>query len=281
MPNRAASDASAMPLVVITGASEGIGLHIAQRFAALGRDVLLVARGDAHLRAAASDITARFGVRAIPVVVDLVAEHAAEHIAAAAEQAGGYVDVLVNNAGVGLSGPFAEAPEGDITGLIDLNVRAMTVLTRHFLPGMRARRRGGLLNIASLAGYTPGPWQATYAASKAYVLSFSEALGAEVADDGVRVTVVAPGPIATRFHAKMGAEDSFYRRLLPSPGPESIALLAVTGYRLGLRLVLPDVWGLVLMPFLRILPHRVTVPIVEWLLRPRRREVEDARSPGA
>ena len=281
MPNRAASDASAVPLVVITGASEGIGLHIAQRFAALGRDVLLVARGDVHLRAAASDITARFGVRAIPVVFDLVAEHAAEHIAAAAEQAGGYVDVLVNNAGVGLSGPFAEAPEGDITGLIDLNVRAMTVLTRHFLPGMLARRRGGLLNIASLAGYTPGPWQATYAASKAYVLSFSEALGAEVADDGVRVTVVAPGPIATRFHAKMGAEDSFYRRLLPSPGPESIALLAVTGYRLGLRLVLPDVWGLVLMPFLRILPHRVTVPIVEWLLRPRRREVEDARSPGA
>ena len=274
-------EAVAVPWVVVTGASEGIGLHIAHRFAALGRDVILVARGEERLRTAASAIADRHGVRAIPVALDLTVADAAARIAAAADAAGGYVDVLVNNAGIGLSGRFDEGPTDQIAALLDLNVRALTVLSRHFLPGMRTRRRGGILNIASLAGYTPGPWQAVYYASKAYVISLSEALAAEVAADRVRITVVAPGPVATGFHDKMGAVDCFYRFLLPMPGPESIALFAVIGYRLGLRLVLPDIWGLVMMPFLRILPHRVTVPMVGWLLRPRRHEVEDARGPGA
>ena len=266
----------AVPWVVVTGASEGIGLHIAHRFAALGRDVILIARGEERLRAAASAIADRHGVRALPVALDVTAVDAAARIASAADEAGGFVDVLVNNAGVGLSGRFDAAPTDHIAALLDLNVCALTALSRHFLPGMRARRRGGILNIASLAGYTPGPWQAVYYASKAYVISLSEALAAEVAADRVRVTVVVPGPIVTRFHDKMGALDSYYRFLLPMPGPESIAHLAVFGYRLGLRLIVPDIWGFVMMPFLRILPHRLTVPIVGWLLRPRRHEVEDA-----
>lgn len=273
-------EAGAVPWVVVTGASEGIGFHIAHRFAALGRDVILVARGEDRLRAAATAIAERHSVRVLPVVLDITEADAAERLAGAAEAAGGWVDVLVNNAAIGLSGPFAAAPPAQIAALVDLNVRALTLLCRRVLPGMRSRRRGGILNMASLGGYTPGPWQAAYYASKAYVVSLSEALASEVAADGVRVTAVAPGPVATRFHAKMGAEDSFYRRLLPLPGPETIALCAVLGYRLGLRLVLPDIWGLAMLPFLRILPHRVTVPIVGWLLRPRGREVEDARRPG-
>lgn len=281
MPVRKASDAGLHPLVVVTGASEGLGLRIAHRFAASGCDLLLVARKSERLNQAAAEIAQRHRVRATAVAVDLVAPGAAEAIAAAALDAGGYVDILVNNAGVGLAGPFTDATPEEIDNLIDLNVRALTALTRHFLPGMRVRRRGGVLNIASLGGYTPGPWQAAYYASKAYVVSFSEALASEVAADGVRVTVVAPGPIATRFHAKIGAENSFYRLWLLSPSPGFVAVAAVTGYRMGLRLVLPDVWSLVMMPFLRILPRRLTVPLVGWLLQPRRREVDDARSPGA
>lgn len=258
-----------MPLVVVTGASEGIGRAIAERFACLGHDLVLVARGEPALRLAADAIVAAHSVRAIALPLDITQPGAPDRIAEAAHGAGGFVDVLVNNAGFGLSGPFDQAEAGEIAGLLDLNVKAMTLLTHRFLPEMRIRRRGGIINVASLAGYTPGPWQAAYYASKAYVISLSEALAAEVAADNVRVTVVAPGPVETRFHAKMNAEESFYR-LLPAPSARSIAWRAVAGYRCRLRLVVPDVWSLATFPFLRFLPHRLLVPIVGWLLKPRR-----------
>ena len=140
---------------------------------------------------------------------------------------------------------------------------------RHFLPGMRARRSGGIINIASLGGYVPGPYQAVYYASKAYVISLSEAVAAEAAGDGVRVLVVSPGPVATQFHARMGAERSLYRRLVPAATPASVARWALLAYALHLRSVAPGVVNTVLVPALRILPHRIVVPVVSWLLRPR------------
>ncbi len=138
---------------------------------------------------------------------DVTATDAIATIEAALAAHGAYADVLVNSAGIGLSGPFhAHAPE-DVVRLIDLNVRALTQLTRHFLPGMRVRGRGGILNVASLGGYTPGPNQAAYYASKAYVLSLTEAIAAETAGEGVRVCALAPGPVNTAFHARMGRGD--------------------------------------------------------------------------
>ena len=118
--------------------------------------------------------------------------------------------------------------------LLDLNVRALTALTRHFLDGMRVRGRGGILNVASLGGYTPGPYQAAYYASKAYVLSLTEAMAAETAGEGVRVCALAPGPVDTGFHARMGAEGAFYRYLLPPASAEAVARAGYRGFALGL-----------------------------------------------
>ncbi len=145
--------------------------------------------------------------------LDVTTPDAVAKIEAALAAHGAYADVLVNNAGMGLAGPFHAHPPDDVLRLIDLNVRALSHLTRHFLPGMRVRGRGGILNVASLGGYAPGPNQAVYYASKAYVLSLTEAIAAETAGEGVRVCALAPGPVNTMFHARMGAENAFYRLL--------------------------------------------------------------------
>ncbi len=140
---------------------------------------------------------------------------------------------------------------------------------RHVLPGMRRRRRGGVLNVASLGGYLPGPWQAVYYASKAMLVSLSEAVAAEVAADGVRVTVSAPGPVATRFHAKMGAERALYRRLVPAARTKGVAVLSVLAYEIGVKVVAPGILTLFGLVACRILPHALLVPMMSVLLKPR------------
>ena len=147
-----------------------------------------------------------------------------------------YADVLVNSAGMGLAGPFhAQRAGRDVLQLLDLNVRALTALTRHFLAGMRVRGRGGILNLASLGGYAPGPNQAVYYASKAYVLSLTEAIAAETAGEGVRDTRRwRPGPVNTRFHARMGAEHAPSTAIwLPPPPPRRVARAGYSGLRAG------------------------------------------------
>jgi hypothetical protein len=139
---------------------------------------------------------------------------------------------------------------------------------RHFLPAMRVRGEGGVLNVASLGGYMPGPYQALYYASKSAVISLSEAVAAEVSGTGVRVTVLAPGPSPTGFHAAMGAEGALYRRLLPAMTPERIARSAFRGFMLGRRVIVPGVFNTALAWLVRVLPHPLTVPIVAWLLDP-------------
>ena len=242
--------------------------------------VLLVAR-DAQRLAEATDAIRGAGrsgtTGSVDVLaLDVTAPGAPEAIEAHVVRLGGHVETLVNSAGIGLAGGFDTHTPDAIERLLALNVAALTRLTRHFLPGMRARRRGGVINIASLGGYVPGPYQAVYYASKAYVISLSEAIAAEVAADGVRVTVVSPGPVATAFHARMGAERSLYRRLIPAATPASVARWALLAYSLHLRSVAPGVVNTVLVPALRIFPHRIVVPVVSWLLRPREREGPDA-----
>jgi short-subunit dehydrogenase len=198
-PSLAALDAVSgrKPGVVVTGGSHGIGLAIARRFAKAGCDVALLARGARALQEAAAAIEEDFAVAAIAIAVDVTAANAPQTIDLKLTERGYYTDILVNSAAVGLSGPFFEQGSPEIARLLDLNVGALTRLTRHVLPGMLGRARGGIVNVASLGGMVPGPYQAAYYASKAYVISLTEALAAENAGSGVRFSAVAPGPINT------------------------------------------------------------------------------------
>jgi short-subunit dehydrogenase len=255
------------PMVVVTGGSEGIGYALARRFASAGHDVMLVARRAEPLERAAAAIRAALEVDAVAVPLDVTSPDAIAAIDRALAEHGAYADVLVNSAGIGIAGPFhAQAPE-ELMRLIDLNVRALTALTRHYLEGMRARGRGGILNLASLGSFTPGPYQAAYYASKAYVLSLSEALAAETAGEGVRICALAPGPVPTAWHERAGAGDAVYRYLLPSSAA-TVARAGYLGYLLGLRVVVPGLISPFLAIALRVIPHRITVPIVRWLLKP-------------
>jgi uncharacterized protein len=263
-----AAYADLRPMVVVTGGSEGIGYELARRFAAAGNDVMLLARRAEPLERAAAAIRATFKVEAVAVPADVTAPDAAAIIDRALAHHHAYADVLVNSAGIGLAGPFhAQAPE-DVMRLVDLNVRALTALTHSYLGGMRQRGRGGILNLASLGGYTPGPYQAAYYASKAYVISLTEAIAAETAGEGVRVCVLAPGPVQTAWHDRAGAGAAFYRYLLPSSAA-SVARAGYLGYALGLRVVVPGLLSPFLALALRLMPHTITVPIVRWLLKPR------------
>jgi hypothetical protein len=257
------------PAVVVTGASRGIGLALARRFAEARHDVALVARNAGHLETAAAAITQDFGVEALAIPLDITQADAPETLDRRLAERGFYVDVLINDAGVGLSGPFETHGADEVMHLLDLNVAALTRLMHHALPGMLARARGGILNVASLGGLAPGPYQAAYYASKAYVISLTEAVGYEHAGSGVRLSALAPGPVDTEFHAAMGAEHAFYRQLIFPLSPEATARAAYRGYVLGCRLIVPGLMNKVLAVALRILPHTLLLPLIGWLLRPR------------
>ncbi len=261
--------AAAAPVVVVTGGTRGIGLALARRFAADGHNVLLVGRNETELQAAARDIEAHFRVTAVALATDLATAAGRARIDSELAARALYCDVLVNAAGVGLAGAFDSHDFDAIARLTAVNIDAVTELTWRYLPGMRARGRGGIINIASLGGLAPGPYQAAYYASKAYVLSLTEAIAAEIAGEGVRITAIAPGPVATGFHARMAASSAFYLRLIPQMGPEAVARSAYLGFRLGRSVVVPGIFNALMFPAMRILPHPLLNPIVRALLKPR------------
>jgi short-subunit dehydrogenase len=257
------------PAVVITGASRGIGLELAKQFTATGAAVVLVARHPGPLAEAMAAVRSEgAGREALPLALDVTEPRAFDQITATLDAQGLYLDVLINNAGLGLGGDFAGQGPADIDRLVALNVAALTRLTRLALPGMLARGRGGVLNVASLGGLVPGPYQAAYYASKAYVVSLTLAVAAEYAGRGVRIAALAPGPVETTFHASMGAQNAPYRVLLPGQRPETVARAARRGFVLGQRLIVPGLINPVFAWILRALPFTVSVPLMGWLLKP-------------
>jgi short-subunit dehydrogenase len=275
-PAALAAYAGLRPFTVVTGGSEGIGLALARRFAGAGNDLLLIARRPEPLQAAADQIRAESRVEVATAAIDVSAPSAIAALEAALAARGGYADVLINGAGIGFAGRFGEQPPEGLAQLVDLNVRALTMLSRHFLSGMRVRGRGGILNLASLGGYVPGPNQAAYYASKAYVLSLSEALAAETAGEGVRICALAPGPVDTQFHARMGAEGALYRTVLPPASAAAVARAGYLGFALGWRVTIPGLINPFLLLAMRVMPHRLVIPIVGWLLQPRGQNLTNA-----
>lgn len=203
-------------LAIVTGASAGLGVGFAEALAARGHPLLLVARRADRLAALADRLHRAHGVAVDTLALDLGEAGAVDRVMAAIGDTP--VDILVNNAGAGARGAFADIDRARQLAIIQLNCSALVELTHAVLPGMLARRGGGILNIASTAAFQPGPWLAIYYATKAFVLSFSEALHEEVAGSGVRVTALCPGPTRTEFADVAGMGDSaLFKRFASDP----------------------------------------------------------------
>jgi short-subunit dehydrogenase len=246
---------------LVTGASGGIGLELARLFANDGQDLVLVARSEGKLREIGEQLEAAHGVAATVAATDLSKPNAARDLVEALRAASIEVDVLVNNAGFGLSGPFLDNDPQAQLGMLQVNVVAVTELTRLLLPPMVARRSGRILNVASTAAFAPGPLAAVYAATKAYVLSFSEAIGEELRHSGVTVTALCPGPTQSGFSAAAGAGST---RLYGKQKLMSSADVARAGYQGlngGRRVVVTGVRNKLLVQSVRTSPRRVVTMV--------------------
>ncbi len=247
-------NASKLETVLITGASSGIGLELAKCFAAEGSNLILVARNRAALEQLAGELRRQHQIEVHVLKADLARPESAQEIFAQTGRAGLTVDVLVNNAGFGLHGEFAELPLARQLEIIHVNVTALVALTGLFLPGMVQRRRGGVLNVGSVAGFMPGPRMAIYFASKAFVQSFSEALNEELRGSGVAVSVLCPGPTKTNFSQ---TARGYRQHEIQSPkmSAVAVALAGLRAFRRRQCVCVPGALNKLLMSAPRLLPR--------------------------
>lgn len=253
---------------LVTGASMGIGVDLAECFAKDGYDLILAARSEAALAEVADRLAKAHDVRATPIAVDLGAPGGGEKLAAAIAQRGLAVDVLVNNAGYGIAGAFAGSDRASQLGMIDLNDRALVELTHIYWPRMLASRRGGVLNVASTASFQPGPLMAIYYASKAFVLSFSEALWKEAEGSGVRVSCLCPGPTTSRFRERAGTGKTNLARAGEPMSSALVAQLGYSGWQQNRRVVITGARNALLARLAPFLPRRLLLATVHRLQSP-------------
>jgi uncharacterized protein len=253
------------PTALVTGASSGIGRDLAVLLARGGYDVVLVARTGQALDALGGELARTCGARALTVAADLSDPAAPAAVYDAVRARGIAVEALVNNAGFGLNGRFAETSLDTELRMIGVNVAALTALTKLFLPPMLARRRGRILNLASTAAFLPGPFMAVYYATKAYVLSFSEALAEELRGTGVTVTTLAPGPTRTRFDARADASRTRLYRQQLSMDSAAVAEAGYEGMMRGRRIVIPGLVNKAIVQSLRVSPRRIVTRVTRAL----------------
>ena len=249
---------------LITGASTGIGRELAELSAADERNVVLLARSEDKLESLAASLRERHGVRAEVLVQDLEEPDAAEATYAELKARGVELEALINNAGFGYLGAFNVADVDSQLAMVQLNVTALTHLTRLILPGLIARGRGQVLNIASMASLQPGPFMAVYYATKAYVLSFSEALSEELRGTGVTVTALCPGVTATGFQERARTADSAMIRF----GMQDAGFVAKVGYRAMVRgkaVAIPGFANHILALLVRVGPRAAVRRVVRYL----------------
>ncbi len=248
---------------LVTGASGGIGEELAKVFAAHGFDLVLVARTEAKLIALGESLEAQHGIRATTIAADLSRPEAPTEVVAQLAARDITVDVLVNNAGFATYGKFQEIDLDHQLQLIRVNIAALTELTYHLLPGMIERRRGKVLNLASTAAFMPGPLMAVYYASKAYVLSFSEALNSELSGTGVTVTALCPGPTSTGFQSRAQMEESRLVRGREIMDATAVAQAAYTGMMRNRPVIIPGASNRIVTLMPRLLPRRLIPGIVK------------------
>jgi uncharacterized protein len=224
---------------LITGASSGIGLELARQFAKNGHNIIITAPVQSELDVIAADFTREYGVQVYPIAMDITRESAANELYQAAQDRGLRVDILVNNAGRGFRGPFVDGPLADDIEMIRLNIEAVVRLTKRFLPDMVQRRSGRVLNTASIASFEPGPLLAIYHATKAFVLSFSEALATELKDSGITVTALCPGPVDTDFFPKADMVTSRAFQKANVMAPQEVAETGYAALMRGERVIVP------------------------------------------
>jgi hypothetical protein len=258
------------PVALITGASGGIGLELARLCAKGGHDVILVARRREKLDEISKYLSGMYGIRAEVIAADLTEQEAPQAIMGRVEAMGLGLDVLINNAGFADWGLFGRADLRRQLDMIQVNVVALTVLTRLALPRMVSQHRGRILNVASTAGFVPGPLLAVYYATKAYVLSFSQAIGNELHGTGITVTALCPGPTRTGFAQEAGLGSS---NMFGNPNVMEAAPVAAAGYEgmmKGKAIVIPGLVNKLLIETIRITPRWAVPMITRWFQESRK-----------
>ncbi len=250
--------------VLITGASGGIGYELAKLFARDHHNLVLVARSADKLADVARELQS-FGVQVETVALDLTQSPAPKFLFDQLQREGLIVDILINNAGFGAMGEFATMPDSEILGQISLNITALTELTRLFLPGMISRRSGRIMNVASTAGFQPGPLMAVYYATKAYVISFSEAIANELRDSGVTMTCFCPGATQTGFAKRAGNDKT---RVFKKFGAMDAGKVALDGYRAvmeGRTLAICGIQNWLVAQSTRFAPRKMVTAVSRWV----------------
>jgi len=255
---------SSRPVALVTGASAGIGRELAKVLAREGHDLVLVARRQAELEELAGTLKEQYGAAAQVVAADLAVPDAAAKVLAEVGP-DPRIDVLVNNAGFGGHGAFASRDRDSDLRMVAVNITALTDLTKLVLPGMVARGRGRVLNVASTAAFQPGPFMAVYYASKAYVLSLSEALAEELSGTGVTVTCLCPGVTDTEFHAVAGTDAQPLTQGMLSMSAASVAEAGYKAMMRGKRVEIPGLHNKFGAQSVRFAPRGVVLKIVRRL----------------
>jgi short-subunit dehydrogenase len=246
----------------------GIGVDLAECFARDGYDLVLTARSAGPLKDVADRLAREHGVAATPIPNDLGLQGGGKRLVEAIAARGLTVDVLVNNAGYGHAGALTSSPLETQLGMIDLNVRALVELTHLLWDGMVSRRRGGVLNVASTAAFQPGPLMAVYYASKAFVLSFSEALWEEARGTGLKVSCLCPGPTVSRFRERSGTGKTNLAKASAQMPSMPVAEMGYAGWQANKRVVVTGARNRVVAELVQILPRSVVLRMVRQLQSP-------------
>lgn len=259
----------AFTTALVTGASSGIGYEIARRLAAEGHNLVLVARRRERLDELARELMNAHKITVTVVPLDLARPGAVDALHQRLQKESIPIDMLVNNAGLGHSGALIDLSVESVRSELDLNIGVLTEMCQRFGADMSRRGLGKILNIASAAAFQPGPWLAVYAASKAYVLSFSEALRQELKESGISVTVVCPGPVATEFHSVAGTDTLAFIRFTPQMSAAELARHAVRAMHQRKSVVIPGLLNRINAFLPRFLPRNLVAWAVGFLMRPR------------